>query len=184
MVNTIRSVINHFHGTFREAYGKLVARPDLGHVERIESKFLWIGITWLHDLHLGCPFDLVATFDRIPKLLLGVIGVLPTNTDSLRLGELLLTMLGDEVILDIHKFSVLVDPFERVAAVAVLVDPAIYNGLVSRESKMWLHATDLVCRGPKRTSSQHGFPRESWPGGRKSHRNRGGNSSGCVTVTE
>jgi hypothetical protein len=61
--------------------------------------------------------------------LLGVIRVLTRDTDGLGLGELLLTVLGEEVVLDVDELALLVDPFEGVATVTVV-------GVLPRRSKV------------------------------------------------
>jgi hypothetical protein len=88
-------------------HGEVTTRPDLGDVEGIEAELQWVGLFGLHDLYLGCPFDLFAVLDGLPQLLLGVIWVLAGDADGFGLGKLLLAVLGDEVVLDVDEFAVL-----------------------------------------------------------------------------
>jgi hypothetical protein len=70
---------------------------------------------------VGCPFDLLAIFQLFPELTLGVVGIFSANFCCLICCELLLSMLGEEMVLDVSKLSFLVDPFECVATIAVVV---------------------------------------------------------------
>lgn len=88
-------------------HGEVATRPDLGNVEGVETELLWVGFLRLHDLHLGCPLNLLSVFDSLPQLLLGIVGILAGNANRLGLSQLLLAMLGDEVVLDVDEFAVL-----------------------------------------------------------------------------
>jgi hypothetical protein len=123
-------------------HGELAAGPDLGDVEGVEAEFVWVCFFGLHDLDFGGPFDFLAGFDGFPELLLGVVGVLAGDADGFGLGELFLAVLGDEVVFDPDELAVLVYPFEGVAAVAVLVDPAVGCAVVGEE-----HQTSVVAFG-------------------------------------
>ena len=111
-------------------HGELGAGPNFGHIEGVEAKFVRVCFLGFHDLDFGGPFDFLAGFDGFPELLFGVVWVLAGDADGFGLGQLLLAVLGDEVVFDPDEFAVLVDPFEGVAAVAVLVDPAVGGAVV------------------------------------------------------
>jgi hypothetical protein len=55
---------------------EVAARPDLGHVEGVETELERVSLFGLHDLYLGCPLDLLSVLNGLPELLLGVVGVL------------------------------------------------------------------------------------------------------------
>lgn len=95
-----------FWGTDRE----LLPGPHFGHVKGVEAELLGICILRLHNLHLGRPFDLFTSLDGLPQIPLREVGVLARDTVGFSRGILLLAVLGDEVILDIHELALLVDP--------------------------------------------------------------------------
>ena len=100
------------HASSASTYRELSAWPDLGHVKGVESQLGRIGIVGLHDLHLGRPFHLLSSLHFLPQFLLGVIGIFSGDTDRFGLRELLLAMLGDEVVLDVDEFALVVDPIK------------------------------------------------------------------------
>lgn len=63
----------------------------------------------------------------------GVVRVLTRDADGFRLSELLLAVLGNEVVLDVDKFALLVDPLECVATIAVVVGPSLRCTVVTEE---------------------------------------------------
>ena len=91
-------------------HGKLVPRPDFGHIKGIEAELVCIGFIGLHDLDVGFPGDFLTFLDGFPELLLGVVGVLARGHDGFRLGELLLAVGGEKVIFDVDKLALRVDP--------------------------------------------------------------------------
>jgi hypothetical protein len=86
-------------------HGEITTRPDLGDIEGIKAKLQWVSLLRLHDLHLGCPLNLLSVLNGLPQLLLGVVGVLAGNSNGLRLGELLLAVLCEEVVLDVNEVA-------------------------------------------------------------------------------
>jgi hypothetical protein len=100
---------------------------------------------WLHDLNAGGPLYLFSLFDTLPKFSLGVIRILPTDLDGLIGCELVLTVLGQEVILDVDKLSLLVDPLESMAPITVIVTPSLGSTMVTEEH----HAGMVGFRGER-----------------------------------
>jgi hypothetical protein len=47
-------------------HGEIAARPDLGHIERVETELERVSLFGLHDLYLGCPFDLLSVLNGLP----------------------------------------------------------------------------------------------------------------------
>lgn len=86
---------------------EVATRPDFGDIEGVETQLLWVGLFGLHDLHLGCPLDLLSILDGLPQLLLRIVGILARDADGLGLSQLLLAMLCDEVVLDVDEFAIL-----------------------------------------------------------------------------
>lgn len=121
------------------AYRELSTRPDFGDIEGVKAKLIWIRLLWLHDLHFGSPLNLATGLNDVPQLHLRIVGVLTRNANGLWLGELLLAVLGEEVVLDVHELAGLVYPLEGVAAVAVLVDPSVWRAVIREE-----HQTSVV----------------------------------------
>lgn len=115
------------------AYWKLRTGPDFRDIERVKAQLFWVRLIGLHDLHLGRPLNLFSTLNGLPQLLLGIVWVLARNLDCFWLSELLLAVFGHEMVLDVHKFALPVDPLESVTAVAVFVDPAVGRPVVGEE---------------------------------------------------
>lgn len=147
-------------------HGKLVAWPDFGDVEGVETQLFEIGFLRLHDLHFGGPGWVLTVFDGIPKIALGVVGVGAAELGRFGSGELFLAMIGYEVVFDVHlhgqcgagndeyenqrltyEFALLVDPLERMAAVAMLVAPSLRSAMVAEK-----HEPCMV--GLRRTSQK------------------------------
>jgi hypothetical protein len=95
--------------TTKFLHGKLRAGPDFGNIERIEAKLLGIGVLWFHDLDHGGPLDFLASLDGLPEVALGVVGVFTAHPSGFFLRELLLAVLGDEVVFDVDKLALLVN---------------------------------------------------------------------------
>lgn len=114
-------------------HGELISGPNLGDVEGIEAEFIGVSLLRLHDLNLGRPFDLLATLNGFPEISFGVVRILTTHLNGFLVCELLLTVLCDEVILDVDEFTVLVDPFESVTAVAVVKAPTNGSSVITEE---------------------------------------------------
>lgn len=51
------------YGLAARTHRKLVLRPDLGDIERIESKLRWVGFFWFHDLDVRGPGDRLPFLD-------------------------------------------------------------------------------------------------------------------------
>ena len=64
----------------------------------------------MHDLDICFPDHLFAILNMLPQLLLAVVGVLARRADGFGLGELLLSVLCQEVVFDVDKLALLVDP--------------------------------------------------------------------------
>ena len=147
-------------------YGKLVPRPDLCYVKGIEAKLIGISILRLHDLNISFPDDLFTVFNGVPELPLRIVRVNAGSFDGLGFGHLLLTMLGEEVVFDVDKFTFLIHPgigsipktkcgfcieiipFEGMATVAMLIDPSIGRTVITEEHQsgmipvMWVSGGD------------------------------------------
>jgi len=121
------------HQAAELVHGELITRPDLRNIEGIEAELCRVGVFGLHDLYLSGPFLLFTTLHGLPQLLLGVVRVLTRDADGFRLSELLLAVLGNEVVLDVDKFALLVDPLECVATIAVVVGPSLRCTVVTEE---------------------------------------------------
>jgi len=96
--------------TSQNTYRELSSWPDLGHIEGVESQFGRVRVFSLHDLDLGCPFLLFTPLHLLPKLLLGIVWILSRDANGFWLGELLLAMLGDEVVLDVNELALRINP--------------------------------------------------------------------------
>ena len=84
----------------------------------------------MHYLNISFPDNLLAIFDSIPELTFGIVWVFSRKPDSFWLGELLLAMLGKEVIFDINEFALFVypiyiDQLTKLAAKSKVVGPTI-----------------------------------------------------------
>lgn len=95
-----------------ETHREFIPRPYFGHVKRVEPQFLRIGFVGLHDLVFCSPGDFFAPFNGLPEVSFGIIWILARLTDCFAPGELLLAVVGDEVILDVDELSGLVNPVE------------------------------------------------------------------------
>jgi hypothetical protein len=58
---------------------------------------------------------------------------------SFLLGELLLAMLGDEMVLDVDELALSIDPLESVATIAVFVTPSFRSTVIAEK-----HETSMV----------------------------------------
>lgn len=121
------------------AYRKLAFGPNLGDIKWVKSKVIWISLVRLHDLNMRSPGDLFATFNGPPKVTLGVIRVFAAKPRGFVGSELLLTVIGEEMILYIDKFAVFVDPVENWLALLYVnivceknaIDHAPFEGMAS-----------------------------------------------------
>jgi hypothetical protein len=118
---------------------ELLARPDLGYIEGVKSKLSWVSLFGLHRLNVCGPLRVLLCLNLLVKLPLGVVWVLATKTVCLLARELLLTVLGKEGVLDVHKLSSSVDPLEGVATVSVLLGETIWSAVVTEE-----HHTSMI----------------------------------------
>ena len=64
----------------------------------------------MHDLDICFPDHLLAILNVLPQLLLTVVGVLARRADGFGFGELLLSVLCEEVVFNVDKLALLVDP--------------------------------------------------------------------------
>jgi len=112
---------------------ELLARPDLGHIEGVESKLSWVGLFGLHCLDVCSPLRILLGLDLLIQLALGVVWVFATETVCLLTSELLLTVLGKEGVLDVHKLALGIHPLEGVTAVSVLLGESIWSAVVTEE---------------------------------------------------
>ena len=64
----------------------------------------------LHDLHLELPLRVVAALDGVVQILGGVVEVGRLDLVSLGLGQVLLALLGDPVVLDQDGLALGVHP--------------------------------------------------------------------------
>lgn len=51
-------------------HGEVTTRPDLGDIEGVEAELQWVGLFRLHDLYLGCPFDLLSVLNPGSEVLI------------------------------------------------------------------------------------------------------------------
>lgn len=109
---------------------ELVSGPDLGHVKGVKAEKVGVGLLGLHHLDEGSPLNLLAGLNGVPEVTLGIIWITAAHSNSLGIGKLLLAVLGEEGVLDVHELTLLVDPLERVAAVAMVVSPANRSAVV------------------------------------------------------
>jgi hypothetical protein len=121
-VEVLRVLVKHKTTEFM--HGELVTGPDLGHVEGVESELLRVSLLGLHYLNLGSPFHLLPTLNGFPQITLRIVGVNTAYSCSFDAVKLLLSVLGNKMVLDIDEFALLVDPPESMAAVAVVESPA------------------------------------------------------------
>ena len=96
--------------SFVRSYRELAPGPDFRHVKRVKTKLLSVGLIRLHNLHVSFPHYLTTFFDGVPKLPFGIVRILAGNSDCFRLRELFLTMLRQEMILDIDELALFIDP--------------------------------------------------------------------------
>ena len=121
---------------------ELLARPDLGDIKGVESELSWVGLFRLHCLDVCSPLRVLLGLNLLVKLALGVVRVLATKTVRLLTSELLLTVLGEEGVLDIHKLALGIHPLEGVAPVSVFLGETIWSTVVTEE-----HHTSMVAFG-------------------------------------
>lgn len=111
-------------------HGELSSWPDLRDIKGVKAQLGWVGFLGLHDLHVCSPFWECTVLDLVVELLLGVVRVFTTDAVGFLPGELLLALLGDEVVLDVDKAAVGVNPLEGVATISVLLGPSIRSTVV------------------------------------------------------
>jgi hypothetical protein len=114
-------------------HGKLGTRPNLGYIKWIETKLVRIGVLGLHNLNHSSVFDLLTTFDGLPKIALRVIRIFTTHLCGFLLSELLLAVLRNEVVFDVYEPAFRVDPFEGVASVSVETAPSLRGAMITEE---------------------------------------------------
>ena len=130
------------HEPTKGLHGELLSRPDFGHIEWVKAKLVWIRLTRVEYLDMSRPLNLLALFNRRPQVLLGVIWVLTADLCCLWVGKLLLSMLGNEMVLDVDKAAILIDPLEGVATISVVETPALRSSVIAEE-----HETGVVTLG-------------------------------------
>lgn len=84
---------------------------------------------------MSSPLDVLTLLNSLPEISIGVIGVFTTHLHGFAVGELLLAMLGDEVIFDVDELSICIDPFKGVAAVAMVEAPSLGRSVITEEHK-------------------------------------------------
>lgn len=131
-------------------YWELSSWPDLRDIKGVKAKLVRIRILGLHDLDLGRPLEFLTALNALPELPLAVIRILTRDANGFRLGELLLSMLRDEVVFDVHKLALLVDPLESVASISVVFCPALRGSMVGEEHQagvitLWSAAQKIKC---------------------------------------
>jgi hypothetical protein len=92
------------------SYREFSLWPHLRDIERVESKLVRISLVRLHDLDMCSPGYLFAVLNGIPELTLRVIRIFTAESHCFVGSELFLAVVGEEVIFDVHKFAILVDP--------------------------------------------------------------------------
>ena len=137
--------------------------PDFRHVKWVKTEILSVGLIRLHNLHVSSPHYFLTFFDGVPKLPLGIVRILTGNSDCFGLRELFLTMLRQEMILDIDKLALFVDPtnslvfhrvnhweanspFEGMAAITMFVDPAIWCAMIAEEHQSGVISIFILAR--------------------------------------
>lgn len=130
---------------------KLIPRPHLGDVERVEAELVGIGLLRLHNLHMGGSFKVLTALNGAPRITLGVIRVLTAHVDGLSVGELLLVVLCDEVIFDVDDLALLVYPLESVTSVTVVEASALRRAVVAEEHEASVVAFECVGKEVKQS---------------------------------
>jgi hypothetical protein len=120
-------------------HGKLLPRPDFGDIKRVETELVGVCLLGLHDLHVRRPLEVLTGFDGVPEISLRVVGILATCLDGLFVGELFLSVLGQEMVLDVHEVAIFVHPLERVASVSVVEAPSLRCSMIAEE-----HETGVI----------------------------------------
>jgi hypothetical protein len=181
-------------------YRKLVLRPDLGDIERIESKLRWVGFFWLHDLDVRSPGDRLPFLDRSPKIAFRVVWILATVLQGFVGAKLLLAVVRKEVVFDVHKLATLVHPracsffsqcrpkypslpLEGVAAIAMLVSPSNWRAVVAEE-----HQPSVVTGNSQSSISRSKTGlrtlQVNWQASQRVSYGQGRNSAGCGSGSE
>lgn len=132
-------------------HGELASRPDLSDIEGVKTELVWIGLIRFHDLDHGSPLNLLALLDSLPEVALRVVGVLTAHLCGLLLCELLLAVLGDEVVFDIDEPALSVDPLEGVATIAVVKAPSYGSSVVTEEHETSMITLRCACKQVKDT---------------------------------
>ena len=94
---------------------ELISRPNFGDIERIKAELLEVCLLGLHDLDLGGPLWLFSVLDAFPELLLRIVWILAGQFKDFLCCELFLTVLCNEMVLDVDKLAILVHPFKGMA---------------------------------------------------------------------
>lgn len=114
------------------AEGKLALGPNVGQVENVDfllfpKVFCLLGC---HGLHAEIPCRIVATLNGLEKILCGIVWGLSSRVG---LSDELGTLLGLHVNLSIHPVSILVDQFQSMAGITVLVAVAVRDATITHE---------------------------------------------------
>lgn len=112
---------------------ELVPRPDLGHVKGIESKLVRISLIRLHDLHIGCPLDFLATLDCVPEVSLRIVWISSTHCYGFLISKLFLPVLGNEMVFDVDECTVSIHPFKGVTTITMIKAPTLRCTVVTEE---------------------------------------------------
>jgi hypothetical protein len=91
--------------------------PDLGDIEGVESVVL--SILGVHDLDVDRPRRSFTTFDRLEEITSSIVGIFGGKLTSFSGSEVLDTLIGFEVPLDILEVTLSIDQLEGVGRVTV-----------------------------------------------------------------
>lgn len=99
-----------WRGCWENTYRKLSFRPDLRDIERVKPELLGVCLIRIHDLNMQRPRHRDPFLNCFPKVSLRVIRIFTAQPGCFIGCELLLTRVRKEMVLDIDKFSFLIDP--------------------------------------------------------------------------
>lgn len=137
------------HKLTKLLHGKLLSWPDLRHIEWIKPELFRIRILRLHDLHHSSPFNFLPLFNRLPEITLGEVRIFATHLCGFALSELLLTVLGDEVVLDVDKSSLSIHPLKSVTAITMVVPPSNRRPMITEKHQTSVIGLRCVCKQVK-----------------------------------
>lgn len=115
---------------FTTAVSYLVG-PDLGDIEGVESVVL--SILRIHDLDVDRPRRSFTAFDRLEEITSSIVGIFRSKLTSFSGSEVLDTLVGLEVPLDILEVTLSIDQLEGVRRVTVHETVTIGSTTVGEE---------------------------------------------------